>query len=38
VATLGRVLALHRARGGIVVASSHLPLPLDDAAELRLAT
>jgi heme exporter protein A len=37
VATLGRVLAAHRARGGIVVVSSHLPLPLDDAAELRLA-
>lgn len=37
VATLGRVLAAHRARGGMVVASSHLPLPLDDATELRLA-
>jgi heme exporter protein A len=37
VATLGRVLAAHRARGGMVVASSHLALPLDDAAELRLA-
>jgi heme exporter protein A len=37
VATLGRVLAAHRAHGGMVVASSHLALPLDDAAELRLA-
>jgi heme exporter protein A len=37
VATLGRVLAAHRARGGMVVASSHLALPLEDAAELRLA-
>jgi heme exporter protein A len=37
VATLGRVLAGHRARGGMVVASSHLALPLADAAELRLA-
>lgn len=37
VATLGRVLAGHRARGGMVVASSHLALPLDDATELRLA-
>ncbi len=36
VATLGRVLAAHRARGGMVVASSHLALPLDEAAELRL--
>jgi heme exporter protein A len=37
VATLGRVLAAHRVRGGMVVASSHLALPLEDAAELRLA-
>lgn len=37
VATLGRVLAAHRARGGMVVASSHLALPLEDTAELRLA-
>ncbi len=37
VATLGRVLAAHRARGGMVVASSHLALPLDGATELRLA-
>jgi heme exporter protein A len=37
VATLGRVLATHRAHGGMVVASSHLALPLDGATELRLA-
>lgn len=37
VATLGRALAEHRARGGMVIASSHLDLPLDLAAELRLA-
>ena len=37
VATLGRVLGEHRARGGMVIASSHLDLPLDEAAELRLA-
>ncbi len=32
----GAVLAVHRARGGVVVAATHLPLPLPDAAELRL--
>ena len=32
----GAVLAAHRARGGIIVAATHLPLPLPDAAELRL--
>lgn len=37
IATLGRLLAAHRARGGMVVASSHLALPLADAAGLRLA-
>lgn len=37
VAALGRVLAAHRGRGGMVVASSHLDLPLADAAVLRLA-
>ena len=31
------MLAAHRARGGMVVAATHLPLPLPDAAELRLA-
>lgn len=33
----GVVLAGHRARGGMIVAATHLPLPLADAAELRLA-
>ncbi len=33
----GIVLAAHRARGGIVVTATHLPLPLAGAAELRLA-
>ena len=32
----GDVLAAHRAGGGLVVAATHLPLPLPDAAELRL--
>jgi heme exporter protein A len=36
VAAFGQVLALHRAAGGVVVAATHLPLPLPDAAELRL--
>jgi heme exporter protein A len=30
------MLAAHRARDGIVVAATHLPLPLVEAAELRL--
>jgi heme exporter protein A len=33
----GAVLAAHRESGGIVIAATHLPLPLADAAELRLA-
>jgi heme exporter protein A len=33
---VGTVLRKHRARGGIVVAATHVPLPLEDAAELRL--
>jgi heme exporter protein A len=33
----GTLLAAHRAHGGLVVAATHLPLPLPDAAELRLA-
>jgi heme exporter protein A len=37
VARFGGLLAAHRARGGLVVAATHLPLPLADAAELRLA-
>jgi heme exporter protein A len=30
------LLAAHRARGGVVVAATHIPLPLDGARELRL--
>ena len=33
---LGALLAAHRGGGGIVVAATHLPLPLPGAAELRL--
>ena len=33
---LGPLLAEHRARGGIVVAATHIPLPLPDSRELRL--
>ena len=36
VAALGPLLAAHRARGGMVLAATHLPLPLPDARELRL--
>ncbi len=36
VARLGPLLAAHRARGGMVIAATHLPLPLPDAKELRL--
>ena len=32
----GVMLAGHRAAGGVVVTATHLPLPLVDAAELRL--
>jgi heme exporter protein A len=32
----GRALAAHRAAGGVVVAATHLPLPLPGAGELRL--
>jgi heme exporter protein A len=37
VAAFGQLLAQHRAQGGVVVAATHLPLPLPDAAELRLS-
>jgi heme exporter protein A len=37
VARFGVMLAAHRARGGVVLAATHLPLPLPDAAELALA-
>jgi heme exporter protein A len=33
---VGALLRAHRARGGFVVAATHVPLPLDDVAELRL--
>ena len=33
---LGALLAAHRAAGGVVVTATHLPLPLDSPAELRL--
>lgn len=36
VARLGVLLGAHRAAGGAIVAATHLPLPLDDAAELPL--
>ena len=36
VARLGPLLAAHRAGGGIVIAATHLPLPLPDARELKL--
>ncbi len=35
-ARVGAVLQAHRARNGVVVAATHVPLPLDDVAELRL--
>jgi heme exporter protein A len=37
VARLGRMLAAHRSRGGVVVAATHLPLPLEAADALALA-
>ena len=36
VVAFGAVLAAHRASGGVVVAATHLALPLVDASELRL--
>lgn len=33
---LGPLLATHRSAGGIVVAATHIPLPLPDAREMRL--
>ena len=32
----GMMLAGHRATGGVVLAATHLPLPMDDVGELRL--
>ena len=37
VARFGTLLAAHRAQGGLVVAATHLPLPLPGAAEFALA-
>ncbi len=37
VAALGDMLATHRAGGGVVLAATHLPLPLPGAETLRLA-
>jgi heme exporter protein A len=37
VARFGAMLAAHRARGGVVLAATHFPLPLPGAAELALA-
>ncbi len=36
VSALGALLAAHRGAGGVVVAATHLPLPLPGAAALRL--
>jgi heme exporter protein A len=33
----GNLIAAHRTGGGLVVAATHVPLPLPDAAELRLS-
>jgi heme exporter protein A len=37
VARFGDLLAAHRAAGGMVLAATHLPLPMPGAAELALA-
>lgn len=36
IARFGTLLAAHRATGGIVVAATHVPLPVGDTAEFRL--
>ena len=36
IARFGALLAGHRSAGGIVIAATHVPLPLDGVAELRL--
>lgn len=36
VTRLGALMARHRAAGGAILAATHLPLPLPDAAELKL--
>jgi heme exporter protein A len=37
IARFGALLHTHRDRGGIVIAATHVPLPLADVAELQLA-
>ena len=37
IARFGALLARHRSGGGIVIAATHIPLPMDGVAELRLA-
>ena len=37
ISRLAALFAAHRARGGIIVAATHLPLPLPDAATLNLS-
>jgi len=37
IARFGDLLRAHRSAGGIVVAATHVPLPLDGVAELRLS-
>ena len=34
---LGKILARHRAGGGVVVAATHVPLPMPDAETLSLS-
>ena len=36
IARFGAMLAAHRARGGMVVTATHVPLPLEAPGELRL--
>ncbi len=36
IARFGDLLAAHRSTGGIVVAATHIPLPIGDVSELRL--
>ncbi len=37
IARFGDLLSSHRSAGGIVVAATHVPLPVSDVSELRLA-
>ena len=36
IAALGRMFAAHRVQGGVIVAATHLPLPLPETALLKL--